>query len=151
MPRVERASEICSVEIRRGTIRLEEIETRLTYGGLIEGAPTASWNDRVIGRARERAAERFGRPVYVLPPEREVSDDVTGFRGEPVEFMPALQCVGLFAGPPTPRAEGDWWTTELAVVWFQHAGETVIHPEAAARLYELPWDELAQDFTWDDL
>ncbi|MFC5748003.1 hypothetical protein [Actinomadura rugatobispora] len=148
---MEKAHEICSVEIRRGTIRLKVVEMRMTYGGLIEGVPTATFNDRAIKRAAERASERFMRPVYVVPPEREVQEGpTTGFRGEPVELLPAMECMGFFDGPPTPRAEDDWWTSSLAVVWFQDAGERVVHPDAAARMYELPWDELAQDFTWDD-
>jgi hypothetical protein len=152
MRRVEKANEICSIEIRRGTIRLKMVELRMTYGGLIEGVPTASFNDRLIKRAEERAGKRFMRPVYVVPPPRAIEDSaVRGFRGEPIELLPAMECVGMFDGPPTPRADrDDWWTSSLTVVWFQDAGERVVHPDAAARMYELPWDELAQDFTWDD-
>ncbi|WP_344589521.1 hypothetical protein [Actinomadura vinacea] len=148
---MERNNEICSIEVGRGTLRLTSIEMRMTYGGWIEGLPTARTNDAMLERAAKRAGERFGRPVYVVPPERSTDDDSSWrFRGQPAEFVPAVECMGLFEGPPTPRAEGDWWTTMLAVVWYQRATDRVIHPDAVARMHDLPWDELAQDFTFDD-
>ncbi|GAA3959264.1 hypothetical protein GCM10023085_47080 [Actinomadura viridis] len=146
---VERADEICSIGIRRGVIRLTSVEMRTTYGGLIEGVPTASHNERVIERAAERAGKMFRRPVYVVPPVR-TGGGRTGFRGEPVEFLPPVECTGSFSGPPTSRAAGDWWFTSLAVVWFQALGGRVVHPDAEKAMYGMPWDELAQDFTFDD-
>jgi hypothetical protein len=147
MRRMKRGSEICSVEIRRGTIRLRSIEMMMTYGGLIEGMPTAPFNDRRI----EGLQKRLGPNVYVVPPSRTVDARRVDHRGEPMELLPPVQCVGLFHGPPTPRAVDDWWHTSLKVVWFQDAGGQVVHPEAAARMHDMPWDDLAQDYTFDDM
>ncbi|TNY36777.1 hypothetical protein [Thermomonospora catenispora] len=143
---MKQPNEICSIEIRRGVIRLVSIEMQMTYGGLIEGAPTASFNDDLIEGLRKRHT-----PSYVVPPERTVHPQTTDLRDEPLETLPPVQCVGMFDGPPTPRAVGDWWRTFLYVIWFQEPSDQIVHPRAAARMHDMPWDDLARDLTFDDL
>lgn len=143
---MEQADKICSIEIRRGVIRLVSIEMQLTYGGLIEGAPTASFNDALIEELRKRRT-----PAYVVPPERTVGPQPTDPWDEPLETLPPVRCVGMFDGPPTPRAVGDRWRTFLYVIWFQEPSDQIVHPRAAAQMYDMPWDDLARDLTFDDL
>lgn len=141
--------ELCSIEIERGTIRLQVVEMDMTYGGLIEGVPDARLNDSTIRRTAENAERRFRLNVHVVPPRRVVR---TGkpFPDRPREYLPPVRCTGLFDGPPTPRAVGDWWTSRLAVVWFQDASDRLVHPDAARQMHDLPWDDLAKDLTYDD-
>ncbi|MBE1530963.1 hypothetical protein [Actinomadura algeriensis] len=140
--------ELCTIEIERGTVRLKTIEADMTYGGLIEGVPTAHLNGRIIERTVANAERRYGLDVWVVPPRRVTE---TGrYTGAVREYLPPVRCTGMFDGPPTPRSVGDWWVSSLAVVWFQDASDRLVHPDAADAMRAMPWDELAKDFTWDD-
>ncbi|WP_198679819.1 hypothetical protein [Thermomonospora amylolytica] len=41
--------------------------------------------------------------------------------------------------------------TFLTVIWFQGPSDQVVHPDAVARMYDMPWDDLARDLTFDDM
>ncbi|WP_157432901.1 hypothetical protein [Actinomadura rifamycini] len=147
---MDSTSDLCTIEIDRGTIRLKAIEMGLTYGGLIEGAPEPRLNDQIIEDAAEQAARRYRcGPAWVVPPMRSAPefDDHTGHA---YEYLYPVRCTGLFEGPPTPRAGDGWWTSRLVVVWFQQAGDRMVHPDAARAMRPMPWDEMAEDLTFDD-
>ncbi|MGK5556702.1 hypothetical protein ACSNOI_34350 [Actinomadura kijaniata] len=139
--------EICTVEIARGRLSLRAIEMCMTYGGMLEGVPCRSMNERLV----ERALARAGTPAHLVPPPvTPLSHQALPERWGPAEALPSVECVGFFTGPPTPRAADDWWRTVLHVVWYQDPSGHVVHPDAAARMHDLPWDEIAQDLTFDD-
>ncbi|WP_147341265.1 hypothetical protein [Actinomadura logoneensis] len=137
---------ICSVQIRVGKLLLTSLNVTQTYGGLIEGGPSKRFNDRLVQRALE-SASRGEMPVHLVPPVIKLDERRPH---DPTEVLPPLRCIGFFHGPPTPRAVGDWWRTDLVVVWFQEPSERILHPDVEAQMWDLPWEEKARDLSFDD-
>jgi hypothetical protein len=141
------------IDTDAGPLALRSVEISLTYAGYLEGVPCRELNDDHL---RRRLASVRGQwrqyPVHLVDPVRTIAEDREPHpRWGPVETLPPLECVGLFRGRPTPRAVGDWMYTCLVVLWYQEPGDGVVHPAAMTRLRRMPWDELARDFTYDDM
>jgi hypothetical protein len=131
----------------RRSIALTELRLSSTYGGLLAGVPSKSVNERIVaGRLRVAREAYPGRPVHLVPPER--SDRGTATRlDEPIEYLPAVACVGAFDSDEIdPAHESGWYFSALVVVWFQHTPDPPSNDNAPAALRELPWEELAKDF-----
>ncbi|MFI0940509.1 hypothetical protein [Streptomyces sp. NPDC021020] len=131
---------------RRG-IYLSDLRMSATYGGLLEGVPTAHVNDHIVDYRLRHARETYpDRPVHLIPPERTETGR-TGFRGRPVEYLPPVVCLGSFDSTEIDPAHNDgWWTSLLVVVWFQQVAEVPSDTAGLPALRELAWEELARDF-----
>ena len=141
-----------TLETAAGRLTLRSLELSLTYDGLIVGAPNRELNDEHLHRRVKDTRHRWHYPVHLVEPPRTVRTDRAPHpRGGPYELLPPVECLGLFHGRATPRAEGDWWFTALIVLWYQDHGDALIHPRAAERLHDIPWDHLAKDFSFDDM
>lgn len=128
------------------TIRLTELRLSSTYGGLLEGVPTREVNDRLI-RYRTDAAQRAypSFPVHLIEPERTLTGRESR-RGEPVEELPAVACMGVFDSSEIDPAHDDgWWYSLLTVVWFQPTARVPGDGYVPAGLRELAWEEFAKD------
>ncbi|MFE9610370.1 hypothetical protein [Streptomyces sp. NPDC006012] len=128
-------------------IALTSLRLDSTYAGLLEGAPTKHVNDRIIEyRLREARDAYPGRPVHLVPPPR-TQGDRTALRGEPVENLPAVVCIGAFDSKEIdPAHNSGWYSSALVVVWFQDTPDIPSNDNAPAALRDIPWDEVAQDF-----
>ncbi|MEU2247359.1 hypothetical protein [Streptomyces sp. NPDC019224] len=131
---------------RRG-IALMELRLHSTYGGLIEGASTAAVNDRIIAGLLRTAREAYPElPVHLIPPERTARGRDTR-RGEPIEDLPPVACIGEFDSKELDPAHDDGWHfSALVVVWFQHTPDPPTNDNAPAALRDLAWEELAEEF-----
>jgi hypothetical protein len=133
--------------ISHRTIGLTDLRLSSTYGGLLVGSPTKEVNDRTIQYrvdAAQRAYTRF--PVHLVPPQRTLTGRETR-RGEPVEELPAVACMGVFDSSEIDPAHDDgWWYSLLTVVWFQSELRIPGPDYAPPGLRELAWEELAKDF-----
>ncbi|NUS16219.1 MAG: hypothetical protein HOY69_33270 [Streptomyces sp.] len=131
----------------RRSIHLGELRLSSTYGGLLEGAPSARVSESVIeGRLRAASRAYPGFPVHLIPPERTYPGG-TAARGEPVERLPAVACIGFFDSTEIDPANDDGWHYSLlAVVWFQHTANVPVDGNVLPGLRDLPWEQLARDF-----
>ncbi|MFE9817788.1 hypothetical protein [Streptomyces sp. NBC_00236] len=131
---------------RRG-IALTELRLRSTYAGLLAGVPTKQVNDRRIAHLLRTAQEAYpGRPVHLIPPE-VTARGRTNHRGEPVEDLPPVACIGAFDSDEIdPAHNSGWYFSALVVVWFQATADPPTDDNAPPGLRSLPWDELARDF-----
>jgi hypothetical protein len=129
------------------TIRLTDLRLSSTYGGLLAGSPTKEVNDRTV-RHRVDAARRAWShfPVHLVPPPRTLTGRETR-RGEPVEVLPEVACLGVFdSSEIEPEHDDGWWYSVLTVVWFQPEPRVPGPDYAPPGLRELAWEELARDF-----
>ncbi|MFI7366422.1 hypothetical protein ACIBO4_30185 [Streptomyces sp. NPDC050149] len=131
---------------RRG-IALTELRLRSTYGGLIAGVPTQQVNERIVARLVRTAEDAYpGRPVHLIPPDVTARGG-TSHRGEPIEDLPAVACVGMFdSAEIDPAHNSGWYFSALVVVWFQPTPDPPTNDNAPVGLRSLAWDELARDF-----
>ncbi|MEU8892142.1 hypothetical protein [Streptomyces sp. NPDC048442] len=125
------------------SLRLTELRMSSTYGGLLEGYPCKPVNDRKTGWLRAQAERAFpATPVHLVPPSREYPDETAGAFG-PVEVLPSVTCVGLFASTALdPAMDG----SALVVAWFQPTPEVPAGEDADLALRSIRWEELAQDY-----
>ena len=117
-------------------VRLDALDQRRTYGGLIEGLPTSRMNQQRI----HRLAQTF--PDAHIAPVTETPIDV----GRPYPFgtpssLPAIQCVGNFEGPGL--SDPVEFRSQLTIIWFQDAWAMPFAPWFIAYLAELDWRGLA--------
>lgn len=134
--------------ISRRTVRLTDLRLSSTYGGLLEGVPTKEVNDRIVRHRVDAARKAYGGhfPVHLVPPERTPTGERTR-RGEPVEQIPTVACMGVFDSSEIDPAHDDgWWYSVLTVVWSQPEPRVPGPDWAPPGLRELAWEELARDF-----
>lgn len=110
------------------------LEQSQTYADLLMGSPNASFNDRKLVYACDRASELpglFGKP-YLIPPRRrpyavepgDMDDVLARNKGLPSgrhyipEWLPLVQCIAQFTCPETVRDESKDFSC-LTVVWYQ--------------------------------
>ncbi|RSN63896.1 MULTISPECIES: hypothetical protein [Actinomadura] len=131
-------------------IGLDRLQIHSTYGGLLEGYPNPSMNDRILTSLGERREFRYrtAPPVHLIdPPRTNPYPDERPLSFGPVEVLPPVCCVGFFdssriAADLDEVLHRSW----LDVVWFQDdiAGPTV--ESVTAAVVDLPWDDLAEDY-----
>ncbi|MFI6862926.1 hypothetical protein ACIBKZ_24045 [Streptomyces sp. NPDC050421] len=130
----------------RRSIDLAELRLRSTYGGLLEGAPTQRVNERITAHLVRTAETAYpGRPVHLIPPET-TARGWADHRGEPIEDLPAVACIGAFNSTEIdPAHNSGWYFSALVVVWFQPTPDPPTNDNAPAALRGLPWEDLARD------
>jgi hypothetical protein len=131
-------------------IELTHLEVSSTYGGFLEGYPSAGMNDALIERlGRRRESPYQSPPVYVITPPRTrplLDEDSGRMPFGPAETLPAVYCEGSFRSGPIddgldPVLHESW----LTVVWFQ---DDLAHPvadSAATAVGQLVWEDHAED------
>jgi hypothetical protein len=129
------------------TVDLTHLEVSRTYGGYLEGFPSAGVNDRHLARLAQRLTERYShKGVHVLPSKRTTDATVTGFHGEPKEELPPIECVGIFEGAPiTDPREAAWRMSLLVIAWHQDDLTLPFDDDAKARLAAVDWNRHARD------
>jgi hypothetical protein len=120
-------------------VRLQGFHVARTYVGLLEGAPDADYNRRVLASARERVTRLWGdRPTYLIDPEPHS------------EFLTGRVCVRLpeityHAWLESGPIDQVFAYSELVVSWFgPYAGETPIPKLVHQAIRDLPWEPLAR-------
>jgi hypothetical protein len=140
---------LINLRLKNGrVIELLSLEVHRTYGGLLEGVPTAGLNDRHLEHLDQSLARRYSHMgVHIVPPKRIVRDPVqTDHRGEPIERMPPVECVGVFESSPVENPEDDAWRMSLLVlVWHQDDLTLPFSEAAKAQIAAVDWDGLARD------
>jgi hypothetical protein len=136
-------------DVRAGGLDLhvQSMHVWRTYAGLLEGAPDAELNCRIVRSAGERAATLCGGPVVTIPPE--ILD--TPFPGRApartstFPLLPAFTCV----------AELWCWSTRseaalasaLTVVWFaDEVTGGALETTLASAVQEVDWWRHSGDF-----
>lgn len=130
------------------SVELVKLEVSRTYGGFLEGAPVAGLNDSHLASLERRLTQKYGHMgVHIIPPRRTVPDPAdTDRRGEPVELLPPIECVGIFESRPVENPQDDAWRVSLLVlVWHQDDLTLPFSDDAKARLAAVDWDRHARD------
>ena len=107
-------------------------------------------NDALIARlGRRREFTYSSQPAHVItPPRSRPGPDQGSSRMPfgPVETLPAVYCEGSFRSGPVDAELGpvlhESW---LMIAWFQEDLARPVADFAAAAVYELAWDGLAED------
>jgi hypothetical protein len=145
----------CQLPLRSGrTITLEALDQRMTYAGLLAGAPDAESNDGHIEYAlkeAERHCVRGARPHLIPPPRRDYLREPGDMRRilerSPhyiPEWLPMVRCIGSFKDVVKARdPERD--LSVLVVVWFQDEYALPILEPALGQLLAVDWESLATD------
>jgi hypothetical protein len=130
-------------------IALSQVYLESTYGGLLEGYPSARINDWLLGALPDRAARRLpGAPVHVVEPVRTLPAEEESGRWPfgPPELLPAVLCVGRFDSHPVdPGLDPAWHESRLVIAWFQDEPTVPASGPAPAPLRVVRWGELAED------
>ncbi|GAA2020596.1 hypothetical protein GCM10009839_16670 [Catenulispora yoronensis] len=129
------------------SIDLISIEASRTYGGFLEGFPTAEINDHSLKRLREHLAHRYSHMgVHIIDPPRKIVSPARGPRDEPEELLPPIKCIGVFHSSPIDPARDDGFGISMLVIaWFQFELDLPFAAAARADLAAVAWDELARD------
>ncbi|MET7507765.1 hypothetical protein [Streptomyces albidoflavus] len=125
---------------------LVQVRMRSTYAGLLEGHPCKALNDMQVRAVRAEAEGASPTmPVHLVEPSRQYPDRPAGPFG-PVEFLPAVACVGTFrSAPVAPDLDPALHRSALTVAWFQPGPRVPSGEDADPSLLGLAWEELAQD------
>jgi hypothetical protein len=130
-------------------VALSHLYLESTYGGLLEGYPSARINDWLLGALPDRAARRLpGAPVHLVEPVRtRPAEKEPGRRPfGPAELLPAVLCVGRFdSHPVNPGVDPAWHESRLVIAWFQDDPAVPASGPAPAPLRAVRWDDLAED------
>ena len=130
-------------------IDLSEVHMESTYGGLLEGYPSALLNDAIVESLAGRASRLLpGGPVHTIDPQRtQPLDEVsTVWAFGPLETLPAVIVMGRFQSLPVDReADPVLNYSRLVVVWFQDEPTLPETGQAPSVLLRLNWDLVAQD------
>jgi hypothetical protein len=144
----------CAIALNTGrSITLKSLIQRMTYGGMLEGAPTAKLNDAFIQRtlyALRKDPATGGRAPLVIPPARRdylraPGDMAAAFQDQMVEWMPVVTCIGVFESAPTAKNRNKHAST-LTIVWLQDDYALPISPACMNAIKEIDWDSHAFDF-----
>jgi hypothetical protein len=132
------------------SVELISLTISSTYGGLLEGYPNARMNDALIARlGRRREFTDSSQPARVITPPRSRSGPDQGSARMPfgpVETLPSVYCEGSFrSGPVDGELDPVLHESWLMIVWFQEDLARPVADFAAAAVYELAWDDLAED------
>jgi hypothetical protein len=145
----------CALALNTGrSIVLKSLTQRMTYGGLMEGSPTAKLNDAFIQRtlyAVKKDPATGGRAPFVIQPARRdylraPGDMAAAFQDEMVpEWMPMITCIGVFESAPTAKNRQKQGST-LTIVWFQDEYALPIAPACLNAIKAIDWDAHGFDF-----
>jgi hypothetical protein len=124
----------------------------MTYGSLLEGAPSALWNREIIDRVLKEAQRlQIDSRVWLVDPPRrdyfqEPGDmkDVAQQNWIP-EWLPLVQCIGIFTSSGPARDKSKHFST-LTIVWFQDEYAPPILEPAISAIRAVEWNSLAADF-----
>jgi hypothetical protein len=138
----------CELDLRSGRrVTLQVLQQWMTYGGWMEGVPSAEWNDRKVeGAIREAGA----KPLLIPPVRRDYlrkpgdMDGHTSFRGRVPEWLPMVTCVGRFQDTRPARDQSKHLSV-LAVVWFQDEFAMPIDAGVLEQLRAVDWEQAAED------
>jgi hypothetical protein len=127
---------------------VERIEQRLTYAGLLEGVPSARWNERILEPLRRAAASRGAH--LVEPARRDFlrrpgDMEAVKTRRDPVwipEWLPMVSVGMTLGGPGGER--GPAYCSRLRVFFFQDEFAPPLDDRVAAALRDLDWAARAE-------
>lgn len=145
------AAYACDVGLRVGgyEVRVTHLAQRTTYGGLLEGYPSARENDRVLEAFRKAAATRgtcFVEPVrrdYLRRPG-DMDAHRRSMPTRPPEWLPMVVASMTLVGPGLRDPVGSGST--LVVHFFQDAFAPPLDDAVAAALRNLDWARYAIEF-----
>lgn len=138
----------CELNLNSGrSVRLDALQQSLTYGGLIEGIPSARVNDLKVETTLQNTGENalLIRPVrrnYLRTPGD--MDDVKAFGGAAAEWLPIVTCVACFSHT-RPARDLSKDCSVLKVVWFQNEFAMPIDEGVLEQLRSVDWEKAAED------
>jgi hypothetical protein len=123
------------------TLRLEAFHFSHTYAGLLEGAPDAEYNARLVARTAKRMVSVWGtRRTYVIPPVQRMVTEGGRIHPRLPEFVYHFW---LTSKPLADALDG----SELLLVFFAMPSEGIeVGNVLRAATEGLQWDKLASDF-----
>lgn len=122
----------------------------MTYAGLVEGVPTAVFNDRMLQELVDDLATRFRRPVRVIDPRRDdlEAGGSAGHRLLRRQLLPRVRCIGVFDSDRLNNdGDPEFAVSTLVIAWFQQDPQFPVSPDALPELQAVDWDTMAVD--WD--
>jgi hypothetical protein len=137
-----------SIRVRGGlTVYPVGLNQWLTYGGLLQGFPTAEINEQLIAEllAGQRRTSGGAEPFLVPPTTRTI--DRRGLPpypgGEPTALPPVVCVMRLHSLEPAQDPKAHY--SRLTVVWFQDEYAFPIDPKVLDALQALDWKAVAHD------
>jgi hypothetical protein len=121
-----------------------------TYYGLLEGAPTARWNQEIIDSAlQEERNKQRGCEPYLVPPIQTPIDlpvRISTPFGKPIK-LPSVLCVARFDSrhPIHDHSDPVMYYSQLSVIWFQEDFAFPIDGAVLEALRQIDWEKLAYD------
>ena len=144
----------CKLTLTSGrSVTLVTMHQAMTYRGLVEGVPMRALNDGCIRDALQEARRLClpgASPVLITPARRDYHrrpgdmDGRSAVSGEPVEFLPAITCIGVFDDALAAQ-DGGKDHSELTVVWYQDHYAFPIDKTVVSQIRALDWKKLATD------
>jgi hypothetical protein len=118
-------------------------------GAWLEGYPSARWNDMALDALARGLVERYPHAgTHVIEPVRtrpEPPGTPAGPFG-PVEFLPAIRCIGVFTSHHVSEdADPILTASTLVVAWYQPDPVLPFDDTSRSALEALDWDHLARD------
>jgi hypothetical protein len=136
-------------------LKTKDFHTTMTFGRVLGGWPIAAATQGHFDDMPGRYQPIFGKfPVHVILPRIEKMEVKNPFGQEtpwsskesmPLEFLPKIEIAAFFYSFP-PVKNQEMHASGLIVVWHQDEREIIPCPESKAKLLELDWNALAQDF-----
>jgi hypothetical protein len=138
----------CELDLQSGRrVTLQALQQSMTYGGWMEGVPSAEWNDRMV----EAAVRQAGTKALLIPPVRRdylrTPGDMEGhtsLRGRVPEWLPMVTCFGRFQDT-RPVRDPSKHLSVLVVVWLQDEFAMPIDAGVLEQLRAVDWEQAAED------
>jgi hypothetical protein len=126
-------------------IQITNIRQSLTYGGLVEGLPTAETNRRMIERVLLEKYTKSDKPLLIPPVEVPIEMDGQNYPfGKPAK-LPYVLCVARLESIKAIK-NPTFDFSALTVIWFQNEYAFPIEAEILTQIQDIDWDEYAFDF-----
>jgi hypothetical protein len=133
------------VESDGRSVKLEMIEQYRYEAGRLEGYPTKESNARSVNYALQSAGERWGTPVFLVPPAEELipyHDDRPYPFGTPAR-LPSVCCRGYFRSLAplvgTNRDRDGFFVSSLTIVWLQEQWAMPIEDSIVDAMKAIDW------------
>ncbi|MFO1483676.1 MAG: hypothetical protein U1F71_10000 [Verrucomicrobiaceae bacterium] len=141
----------CSIELNAGvSITLKSLTQKLTYGGLLDGIPTAKINRDLIHNIIECLEASGSKPLLIQPGSKNFlrqPGDMDSIRfGRPAaDWLPMITCIGEFHSS-LPVRSPNMDASCLTVVWFQDEFAMPVSETVLESIKCIDWSVQASDY-----
>ncbi len=133
---------IATLAVGGRTVVVEQVVIGVTYGGVLEGAPTPELDAILRSNFRASVRQRWGsRATHVVEPETvEIA-----FPARVLRRMPSMACAAWLSSDPVRNAGA---ASELVLIWWTEVADLPIGQLVERALAGGAWEEVAADFDY---